>query len=330
MTSAPTSPARVRCPAWPTRRWWSRARSCSAKATSRRGIPACMACHSIDGRGNPGAMYPQLTSQHAQYIEATLKAWHDGTTWGNDAHVADHAGDRQEAGRQGHRRAGQLYRRPAQPPKAPALRHRRRQVIADTPASGRRVRFRATAMFVPRTAMLKRLPFLCAALLALAACSHDNNDNAGTAPQPAAGRHGARRHSRRPPRPPPRQPPPARPHRPPPAPRPRLRRRHRRLLPPRRSSTTASGSRARTTSSSNRPSPSSRPPGKIEVIEVFSYGCPACNAVPPTVEQMAAEPARRRRDELTCRPRSCRTRTGRCCQRAFLHRAGAGRGRQDQ
>jgi cytochrome c553 len=52
---------------------------------STRGIPACMACHSIDGRGNPGAMYPQLTSQHAQYIQATLKAWHDGTTWGDDA-----------------------------------------------------------------------------------------------------------------------------------------------------------------------------------------------------------------------------------------------------
>jgi cytochrome c553 len=53
---------------------------------TKRDIPACMACHSIDGRGNPGAMYPQLTSQHAQYIEATLKAWHDGTTWGDDAH----------------------------------------------------------------------------------------------------------------------------------------------------------------------------------------------------------------------------------------------------
>jgi cytochrome c553 len=52
-----------------------------------RDIPACMACHSIDGRGNPGAMYPQLTSQHAQYLEATLKAWHDGTTWGDDAHA---------------------------------------------------------------------------------------------------------------------------------------------------------------------------------------------------------------------------------------------------
>jgi cytochrome c553 len=51
-----------------------------------RGIPACMACHSMDGRGNPGAMYPQLAGQHAQYIQATLKAWHDGTVWGTDAH----------------------------------------------------------------------------------------------------------------------------------------------------------------------------------------------------------------------------------------------------
>jgi cytochrome c553 len=49
------------------------------------GIPACMACHSIDGRGNPGAMYPQLAGQHAQYVQATLKAWHDGTRWGSDA-----------------------------------------------------------------------------------------------------------------------------------------------------------------------------------------------------------------------------------------------------
>ncbi len=52
---------------------------------AKRDIPACMACHSIDGRGNPGATYPQLAGQHAQYIEATLKAWHDGTVWGSDA-----------------------------------------------------------------------------------------------------------------------------------------------------------------------------------------------------------------------------------------------------
>jgi cytochrome c553 len=54
---------------------------------SSRDIPACMACHSIDGSGNPGAMYPHLAGQHAQYVEATLKAWHDGATWGDDAHA---------------------------------------------------------------------------------------------------------------------------------------------------------------------------------------------------------------------------------------------------
>ncbi|MDY1549065.1 c-type cytochrome [Luteibacter sahnii] len=42
-----------------------------------RGIPACMACHGPDGRGNPGPHYPQLTSQHAQYVESRLKALRD-------------------------------------------------------------------------------------------------------------------------------------------------------------------------------------------------------------------------------------------------------------
>lgn len=49
-----------------------------------RGIPACMACHGPDGRGNPGAAYPQLAGQWADYVQRTLKAWHDGTTWGSD------------------------------------------------------------------------------------------------------------------------------------------------------------------------------------------------------------------------------------------------------
>ena len=52
----------------------------------KRGIPACMACHSIDGRGNPGAAFPQLEGQHAQYVESVLKAWHNGDAWGKDAH----------------------------------------------------------------------------------------------------------------------------------------------------------------------------------------------------------------------------------------------------
>ncbi len=54
---------------------------------AKRGIPACMACHGPDGRGNPGAAYPQLAGQHTQYLMRTLTAWHDGTTWGDDAHA---------------------------------------------------------------------------------------------------------------------------------------------------------------------------------------------------------------------------------------------------
>jgi thiol:disulfide interchange protein DsbA len=34
----------------------------------------------------------------------------------------------------------------------------------------------------------------------------------------------------------------------------------------------------------NQPQPTSAAPGKVEVLEVFSYGCPACNAFQPTME----------------------------------------------
>lgn len=50
-------------------------------------VPACMACHGPDGRGNPGAKYPQLAGQHADYVALKLKDWHDGKTWGDDAHA---------------------------------------------------------------------------------------------------------------------------------------------------------------------------------------------------------------------------------------------------
>ncbi|NID17449.1 cytochrome c4 [Luteibacter yeojuensis] len=57
-----------------------------------RGIPACMACHGPDGRGNPGAHYPQIGSQHAKYVEARLKAWHDNGAQSDDAHARIMAG----------------------------------------------------------------------------------------------------------------------------------------------------------------------------------------------------------------------------------------------
>ena len=50
-------------------------------------VPACMACHGPDGRGNPGSKYPQLAGQHADYVALKLKDWRDGKTWGDDAHA---------------------------------------------------------------------------------------------------------------------------------------------------------------------------------------------------------------------------------------------------
>jgi cytochrome c553 len=52
-----------------------------------RGIPACMACHGPDGAGNPGWRVPNIGGQHADYVQKQLQAWHDGTTWGSDAHA---------------------------------------------------------------------------------------------------------------------------------------------------------------------------------------------------------------------------------------------------
>ena len=37
------------------------------------GVAACIACHGPTGRGNPGAGYPSLAGQHAEYTENALK-----------------------------------------------------------------------------------------------------------------------------------------------------------------------------------------------------------------------------------------------------------------
>ncbi|MGB8634285.1 MAG: c-type cytochrome [Rhodanobacteraceae bacterium] len=54
---------------------------------AKQDIPACMACHGPAGSGNPGAPYPHLAGQHADYVQKVLKAWHDGDTWGDTAHA---------------------------------------------------------------------------------------------------------------------------------------------------------------------------------------------------------------------------------------------------
>lgn len=50
----------------------------------KAGIPACMACHGPDGRGNPGAIYPQLAGQYADYVGAKLKDFRDGKGYSDD------------------------------------------------------------------------------------------------------------------------------------------------------------------------------------------------------------------------------------------------------
>jgi cytochrome c553 len=43
-----------------------------------KGVPACNGCHSPTGAGIP-SQYPRLAGQHAEYAEAQLKAFRDGT-----------------------------------------------------------------------------------------------------------------------------------------------------------------------------------------------------------------------------------------------------------
>lgn len=46
-------------------------------------VPACIACHGPDGRGNDAARFPAIGGQHAQYVETQLKAYRDGTRRGD-------------------------------------------------------------------------------------------------------------------------------------------------------------------------------------------------------------------------------------------------------
>ncbi len=47
-------------------------------------MPACSGCHSPNGAGIP-AQYPRLSGQFAEYTEAQLKAFRDGTRRNNVA-----------------------------------------------------------------------------------------------------------------------------------------------------------------------------------------------------------------------------------------------------
>lgn len=140
--------------------------------------------------------------------------------------------------------------------------------------------------------MLKRLPFLCAALLALAACSHDSDTgSAAGATTPAAASTAA--------------PTPA-------APASAVS-----SIAPAAAATSAAADDSAAATPAEAPAKTAAPavaaapfvdtgkwvegknyflidpaqptshPGKIEVTEVFSYGCPACNGFHSTVDQIA-------------------------------------------
>ncbi|MFC5580641.1 thiol:disulfide interchange protein DsbA/DsbL [Rhodanobacter terrae] len=136
--------------------------------------------------------------------------------------------------------------------------------------------------------MLKRLPFLCAALLALAACSHDSNT--GGSPQPAAPAASSTAAT------------PAATGSAAPA--------NATTAAPAASGSAApaaAGSAASTAATPVaaapfvdngkwvegknyfviEPAQPTSHPGKIEVTEVFSYACPACNAFHSTADQIA-------------------------------------------
>jgi thiol:disulfide interchange protein DsbA len=140
--------------------------------------------------------------------------------------------------------------------------------------------------------MLKRLPILCAALLALAACSHDNGNAQLPAPSAASTAPSAAPASSAPAAP-------AAPA----------------TTAPAAASTAASAATASTAqvpAAPNAPAPTPFvdngkwvegkdytviDPGqpkvsntdKIEVVEAFSYGCPACNAYHPTMNELVKE-----------------------------------------
>jgi protein dithiol oxidoreductase (disulfide-forming) len=135
--------------------------------------------------------------------------------------------------------------------------------------------------------MLKRLPFLCAALLALAACSHDSDTGSAaqqTAPAATSSAEAVPASSTAP--------------------------ATAGSAAPAAAGTVAAGAAA-TTPSAPAPAVAAAPfvdngkwvegknyflidpaqptshPGKIEVTEVFSYGCPACNGFHSTADQIA-------------------------------------------
>jgi len=58
---------------------WKAGETLYRAGDKERDIPACIACHGPQGRGNGPAKYPALRAQHAVYTFNQLKAYKDGS-----------------------------------------------------------------------------------------------------------------------------------------------------------------------------------------------------------------------------------------------------------
>lgn len=72
--------------------YWKAGRQLYRGGDTSRAIPACMACHGPDGRGNPEAGYPALRAQHSQYVVKELTDYAAGKRYSDNAKGASNGG----------------------------------------------------------------------------------------------------------------------------------------------------------------------------------------------------------------------------------------------
>ncbi|MBV8852319.1 MAG: cytochrome c4 [Sinobacteraceae bacterium] len=61
--------------------YWQAGETLYRRGDKARGIPACVACHGPDGRGNPAAGYPALRAQQSVYVIKQLNDYASGARY---------------------------------------------------------------------------------------------------------------------------------------------------------------------------------------------------------------------------------------------------------
>lgn len=60
---------------------WKAGQALYVSGDAKRGVPACAACHSPQGRGNPAAGFPALRAQQSAYVVAQLQSYANDTRY---------------------------------------------------------------------------------------------------------------------------------------------------------------------------------------------------------------------------------------------------------